>query len=100
MIQKLQQNKFSKCGNVNPFLVPAPKLDVAKKYGFKIDVKITGNSKGGRGMKRITGQNEIIPNRDFPIIRLYLEKDALKNGDTYGGLPHMNDNRFKKKKKK
>ncbi len=57
--------KLSKCGNVNPFLVPAPNLDVAKKYGFKIDVKITGNSKGGRGMKRITGQNEIIPNRDI-----------------------------------
>ena len=83
--------------NVSPFLVPAPSPSVLNMYGFKIDVKITGSSKGANGMKRIVGKSFINPPEDFPTIRRYLEKDSIINGDKYGGMSNSEQEVLRKK---
>ena len=36
-------------------------------------------------LEKILGKNSINPPQDFPKIRRYLEKDAVRQGDRFGG---------------
>ena len=73
----------AECPNPNPFLVPVPSPNVLTMNGFRIIPKITGNSKGMKGIKGIIRKDYVTPPVDFPIIERYLKEDAIRKGDRY-----------------